>query len=112
MRGYLLGHVQRCLKDLALRGIYQSGGKILIRYLLRNGSRRDDEHFIRDTAGFCSEDRHSDRREDVDVVALSGYEPAPVDLHRRKRAAASKDGPTIRPQASSAVHSEREFGFE
>ena len=58
---------------------------------------RDDEAFVRDPPGPCQVGRETDRREDVEIVRLSGVKGLAVDGYVRELHAGRVDSLAFRP---------------
>src|SRR6516162_11382558 len=92
-----LCYMERCLQDPALRRVDQPDREVLVGNLFRHRLRGDNKHLLRHPGSLGSEHCHAHRREDVDVVPLTGHEFMARDLDRRERAAASENRPAVGP---------------
>src|SRR5262249_17380854 len=89
------GH-SRCSLDLGfknvrLQPVEQAMVQQLGRHLISHRPSGLNKHFICYSRRLCREDRHPDRREDVEVVCLSGQERLSIEVNRRELDAGGVD---------------------
>src|SRR6266404_425585 len=83
-----LGYTRRRLdlrfQNVRLQRVEETLLEQLGRHLIRHGLPSFNEHFVGDAFRLRREDRHSNRREYVEVVSLSRQECLPIEVNRRK----------------------------
>src|SRR6266404_3186619 len=84
-------------ENVALRRIDQPGSQMCLADLFRQRPCCDDEQLLGHPFRLGRVYRHAHGWEDVDVVALSRHQAPPGEFDGRKRAAACKNCPSVRP---------------
>jgi hypothetical protein len=79
-------------ENIRLQGIQEALLEQIGRHLIRYCLASFDEHFVGNTLRLGSENRHTDSREDVEIVGLSREKCLSVVVNRRKLHACRVDG--------------------